>query len=773
MDTIKEYLTSQSVLINEDFKATLFRLSRIEDREKVQHLIKENSLIVYDQIYEQLKELIKSLYPFQKLNASDYEALINKHLGQCPLHEYGVWAYYSWSNKLIHILDEDEFVEVRTNRNRYKITREEQQVLKSKKIGIVGLSVGQSIALTMAMERACGELRLADFDTAELSNLNRIRTGLHNLGLNKTIIAAREIAEIDPYINVSLFKDGLSESNMNEFFTGNGKLDLLVEVCDGLDIKIQSRFKARSLQIPVVMDTNDRGMVDVERFDLEPQRPILHGLAGDLDPQSIKDLSNEDKIPYVLKMVGIETISSRLKASMMEIEQSINSWPQLASSVTLGGAVTTDVSRRILLDQYHDSGRYYIDPEEIICDKEIKEKQRVSAASLNPYKPLDWNTMEAIVQDYLKQDTATGYALSEDELNGIMDAAIIAPSAGNNQPWKWYYKQGALFLFHDKHKSYSWGDYFEMGSHLGLGAAIENVHLQAKSLGLIDEPILMPLTHTPNLIAVIRFKKAGDVVKTHFEETLIKNLFTRCTNRKLSERKIIPASFYTNLQAYFGTDSAIQISYIDDEASLHKAAAIIAACDRIRMLNPLGHEEFFSEVRWNKEDAEHHRDGIDLSSVELKRSQVAAFTIANDWNAVKLLAKWKLGSGFEMASKKAVWLASSLVLVTVNKLSHLSILNSGRAMERAWIYCNAEGYSVHPMLSPVFFFNRLVHGNAAELNKDTAKELQKLRKDFCDIFPILKSPDAPAEVFLMKLSVAEDMGIKSMRKFKDELFHQG
>src|SRR5205085_12245098 len=99
-----------------------------------------------------------------------------------------------------------------------------------------------------------------------------------------------EILEIDPFINVKLFNEGLTEANLNDFFLDGGKIDMLVEVCDGLDIKITSRFKARELKIPVVMDTNDRGMLDIERFDVEPDRPILHGLAEGLDPNNIKDL---------------------------------------------------------------------------------------------------------------------------------------------------------------------------------------------------------------------------------------------------------------------------------------------------------------------------------------------------------------------------------------------------------------------------------------------------------------------------------------------------
>jgi hypothetical protein len=353
-------------------KPTILRLENLQDKSTFNTLFEDQKIsFICDEIYAQLQELIKCKNPSIQIGEEEYPELIHTHLAGKEIDEYGVWVYYPWNQRLVHLLDEEEFIEVRTNRNRNKITTEEQKILKSKKIGIVGLSVGQSIALTIAMERTCGEVRLADFDTAELSNLNRIRTGVHNLGLNKTVIAAREILEIDPFLNVKIFMDGLHENNVDEFFLEGGKLDLFIEVCDGLDLKITSRFKAREFQIPVVMDTNDRGMLDVERFDLEPDRPIFHGLAEGLDPDNIKNLTNEEKIPYILKMIGADTMSTRLKASMLEVKKSINTWPQLASSVTLGGAATTDVCRRILLNQFHDSGRYYVDLDEIISDKAV------------------------------------------------------------------------------------------------------------------------------------------------------------------------------------------------------------------------------------------------------------------------------------------------------------------------------------------------------------------------------------------------------------------
>jgi hypothetical protein len=357
--------------INSTYRHIIYNINIEEDRVLFESIIKSDVVSTYDKIYDQLIELIKIRNPSLKMSGADYDLLIKKHIGECPLEKYGVWVYYPWSAKMVHLLDKEEFIELRTSRNKYKITAQEQALLATKRIGIIGLSVGQSIALTLAMERCCGHIRLADFDTVDLSNLNRLRTGISNIGLEKTIIAAREIVELDPFLNVEVYSSGINEDNIDDFFTKEGRLDLLVEVCDGIDIKILSRYKARELKIPVVMDTNDKGMLDVERFDLEPGRPILHGLAAGLEPGKIKSMTNEEKMPYVLKIVGGDNLSPRMKDSMKEIGRSISTWPQLASSVVLGGAMTTDVCRRIFLDQFTDSGRYYIDFDSLISD--VKE----------------------------------------------------------------------------------------------------------------------------------------------------------------------------------------------------------------------------------------------------------------------------------------------------------------------------------------------------------------------------------------------------------------
>jgi molybdopterin/thiamine biosynthesis adenylyltransferase len=340
-------------------KPVLLTLENIEEQRWFREILNVNPQIeVLDTLAIQIKELIKLKKPSKKLTEDEYLAEINVYLNEINPDLIGSWCYYPWSKKLIHILPEADFITVRTNRNLLKITPEEQALLREKKVGVIGLSVGQSVALTLVMERICGSIKLADFDELDLSNLNRLRSGIHNIGLKKTIIAAREIAEIDPYIKVEIYNDGISDENIESFISD---LDLLVEVCDSIDIKIKSRLKARQMRIPVVMDTNDRGMIDIERFDLEPNRAIFHGLVNENELDRVDNMQADQKRSLIMKIVAFENTSDRLKKSMSEIGKTISTWPQLASSVMIGAGSCADCCRRIFLNQHTNSGRYYID----------------------------------------------------------------------------------------------------------------------------------------------------------------------------------------------------------------------------------------------------------------------------------------------------------------------------------------------------------------------------------------------------------------------------
>lgn len=770
-------LNNLSILLTEgrknlDYLPQFFRLTNEKDRDALSALIEQNpSIQICDEIEGQLRELIKSEHPTRKLTESEYEAyLAERYAGQSP-QLYGVWVYYSWCNRIVHLLDEQEFIEVRTTRNQNKITVDEREKLAQKKIGVIGLSVGKSVALTLAMERGFGELRIADFDIVELSNLNRIQTATSNLGVPKTIVVAREIAEIDPFLKVTIFNEGINDENIDAFFNAGGRLDLLIEECDGLDVKIKARIKAKELGVPVLMDTSDRGMLDIERFDLDPERPILHGLVDHLnfDDVDLRSMTNEEKIPYVLPMLGIDDISKRMKASMMEIEQTLTTWPQLATSVILGGALTGDVARRILLDQYHESGRFYIDLHTLLADQTapVEESPKFVApeelaiaaikASISNVKEVDDQAME----------------LSNEQLKKIISAGILAPSGGNCQPWKMVYEAQSLFVFHDHSKSFSLLDYNDMGSYLSIGAVIENMVLKAHELGLEVSTQHYNTENNSRLVAKLRFFKAGDIpandVENHEVDPLVLQIEHRITNRAFNERIQINPSVLEQISSITSTVSGAQLQFATSTTDLATLAKVIAGVDRLRILHERGHHDFMNEMRWNEAENLATRDGIDLETLDLTPSDRAGLEMARDWKAIELLAEWKTGKAFEKMTHRQLDGAGAIGFLTMPDYSQKSFYDGGRALQRIWLECTRLGIAFQPVSPSTFFFARMLHGAGEELPEWMRAELGELRSLFTQTF---STHNQNGEIFLFRLFKSDNTPVKSLRKPIDEILIQ-
>jgi molybdopterin/thiamine biosynthesis adenylyltransferase len=759
-NTYTSKFSQVNATLKEIYQPLILRISKKEDQKTFNQLFEQQQvLFVYDEILSQLQELVKSKNPSIKLTEDLLQKFITEEIGELTLEQYGVWVYYPWSKKIVHLLDKEAFIEVRTNRNQYKITKAERDLLGEKKIGIIGLSVGQSIALTLAMERGCGELRLADFDTLELSNLNRIRSVVSNLGLSKVVIAAREILEIDPFIKVTCFKEGLTEDNLDDFFLKDGKIDLLVDECDSLDIKILARHKAKALQIPVLMDTSDRGMLDIERFDLEPERELLHGTVKGINPQNIKELSNEEKIPLILQMLGAENISTRGKVSMVEVQQSINTWPQLASSVTLGGAVAADVSRRILLDQFHASGRYYIDLEELIADPKHASSELLTER-INPHEPLAEQDLLHLTKQVNISKSKDFILPDIDTIKELINAASAAPSTGNDQPWKWLFQDGFLYLFHEENRSYSFGDFQKTASFISLGAAYENLYLQALNHKLETIINFFPLPENEKLVAAIHFKNLTSSSYTPLKE-LSAYIFKRCTNRNPSVKQILPTEKLEKLKNITQTIKNANFQYFTQEDEIKELGKMIGICDRIRLLNKEGHYDFVHrEMRWTTNDAEQSKDGIDVKTLGLSNSQLAALSMIKDADVVHSLKSLKGGKAFDTLALKTVESASALCIISVPKYQLESFFIGGQAMERFWLAATQLNLAVHPLISPLYLFARINHGEGEGLDRESTKELQSLRKKF-EALTGLNSNQA--EVFLAKISLAEEPEIKSHR----------
>lgn len=763
-------LVKNSSELSKVYTPSFYRLNNSSDQQEFEKLLQDNpQIFVYDEILGQVEELVKSRNPKTVFSKEALTEAAKGFLSNTSWEEYGVWVYYPWSKRLVHMLDELEFLEVRTNRNRYKISPEEYNVLATKKIGVIGLSVGQSVATTIALERTCGELRIADYDILELSNLNRIRTGIHNLGLQKTVNVAREIAEFDPFLKVTCFHEGINENNISEFLLDGGKLDLLIDECDGLDIKILCRQKAKELTIPVVMEASDRGTIDVERFDLEPSRSILHGYIDHLDISKVKNLkTNEEKIPYLLPIAGAETISCRAKASMIEVGQTITTWPQLASAVAFGGGLTADVCRRILLDQFHESGRYFVDVEELVRDKtttidEVKPSKRDKAPAENFFRDAIMETISEFQDGQVK--------LERSVVKDLVSAAILAPSGGNAQPWTWKYFEGNLYLFLDNGYVPKLIDFQRSSSCVGMGAASENLVLKAHELGLEVKVKNFPLKNNPKLIAVFSFFKKGtslkeEVLEHHGVDHLSHFIPERRTNRKIVSRKPLPASALSELCDIAKTVRGAELKFIYDEKSLNDLGAIIAKADRIRIMHKGGHDDFSAEMRFTHEEAVRKKNGLDLDLIDLTASERAGFSLARDWKVIQYLNEWKGGGAFEKYARKITDSASAIGLLTMPGTSPLEFYNGGRAIQRIWLLATEKNIAFQPLTIITTIFHTFLNENKNFFPEEMSKELDLLRSEFVRIFSIDKRV---GEIMLFRVFEAEPPEKRSLRIPTEEI----
>jgi molybdopterin/thiamine biosynthesis adenylyltransferase len=587
------------------------------------------------------------------------------------------WVYYPWRRAVVRLLAPRAFSTLRLDRNRNKLTRAEQARQRTLRIGIVGVSAGHSIAHVLAMEGLAGEIRLADFDTIELSNLNRIPASVLDLGVNKAVVAARRIAEIDPYLHVTVVPEGIQPDNLGVFLDG---LDLVIEECDSLDVKMLVREAARQRRIPVIMETSDRGVLDVERFDLEPDRPIFHGLLGDLDSSRLSGLTTEQKGPYVLRMLGPREVTSRGAASLFELGETITGWPQLASEVTLGAVTAAAAVRRLGLEGELPSGRVRFDVEEI----------------LSGLKPVELDMeREANLLTPLPDDPAPQ---GHDPIEHIVDAARRAPSGGNAQPWRFEADDEEIRFYLVPERSSSAMDVRHRGSFVAMGASLFNARVAASSLKSLGTIQLFPEGSPSHHIATMRLGSLTDAEIS----PLNSRVATRSANRRLGTPSTINESTVQVLNRGVEREGA-RLHFVSDRHQIDELADLLAESDRLRFLIPHVHQEMLGELRWPGRDS--IEDGMDVRTLEMDPSGYAALELLGRSDVMEHLAEWRAGKALGTRTRVMVGSSSALALITVPRADPLWYVRGGSAVERFWLSAEFHDLAVQPV-SPVFLFAR-------------------------------------------------------------------
>ena len=331
-------------------------------KDQLNKIKKNKNIKIVDIFEEQLEELFEVLKP-EFLYSSNYKnekRILIKNIKNGKVKVKDCWVFFPWNGKLVHCLGKNELELLLTNRNKDLINSDEQKKLKEFTVGVIGMSIGSHMAECITGSGISELIKISDFDTLSTANLNRINSGIDKIGEKKTEVASQKIYSRNPFQKIEIFDKGLNDGNVEKFFVGSKKVDLIFEAIDDFKMKIKLRVLAKKNKTAIVMLTNlgDSVLVDVERYDIESGVKIFNGLIGDLAEEILtKDLTPEVIKKYAIEIVGRENVPPRAIDSLGKIGKTLVGRPQLLSTVTVAGGLSAYIARKIALGENLPSGR--------------------------------------------------------------------------------------------------------------------------------------------------------------------------------------------------------------------------------------------------------------------------------------------------------------------------------------------------------------------------------------------------------------------------------
>ncbi len=354
-------------------KPVLFFPSKSKDKKDLRLFLRSHKYIrIVDAYQSMLEEVCAIRHPQLRRDPvqlkKTQKKFVKEHVQGCALEDVGTWVYFPWIQTLVHFLEEELHEELRTARNRNLITVDEQKKYRECNVAVAGLSVGSHAAVSIALQGGGHEMRLADFDTISGTNLNRIRAGFQTVDQKKATVVAQEIFEMNPYTKLRLFPHGARPQDMKAFLHAPKPAQVIIEEIDHVPTKFLLREEARRLQIPLISatDNGDGILLDIERYDLDPETPFFNGRATGITVEKFEKASPQELVQMMAQLIGAEDVTKRMMASALEMGKTVYSWPQLGGAAQMAGVALAYAVRMIATGGPLKSGRTIISFEKLL-----------------------------------------------------------------------------------------------------------------------------------------------------------------------------------------------------------------------------------------------------------------------------------------------------------------------------------------------------------------------------------------------------------------------
>jgi hypothetical protein len=283
----------------------------------------------------------------------------------------------------------------------------------------------------------------------------------------------------------------------------------------------------------------------------------------------------------------------------------------------------------------------------------------------------------------------------------LIEAAILAPTPDNNQPWRFAVRDGQLQVFLDSARALP-SDVNGMFDLAGLGAAIENACIAALEAGyqpsvtFADFPPAM-LGDPKRPVATIGFAVGGK------PDPFYPYLTRRSTCRKLYSKRPLPADSLAKMSQAAERFPEVRVDWLNDRSQIAEISRLIAAADLIRFEYEPFHTELFRQLRFTAEEADRTRDGLDVRTLELPLGAAWLLHKLEPWKRMQTVHRLGLGRLLTIPSAVTIRRSGAVGLLSVPEATVAQFLRGGMTFERLWLTASSLGVALQPLGSlPIY-----------------------------------------------------------------------
>ena len=216
------------------------------------------------------------------------------------------------------------------------IGEEAVKALSQKRVAVFGLGGVGSYVVEALARVGIGSLDLIDNDDINITNINRQIIALHStIGKSKVEVARQRILDINPRVNVKIYKKFFSPKISKEF--DFNQYDYVVDAIDSVTGKIELVLKSQEANVPIISCLGTGNKLDPTKFEV-----------SDIYKTSVcplaKVMRTELKKRGVKKLKVLYSKENPIKKDGQRIPASISFVPSVAGLI-IASEVIKDLTR--------------------------------------------------------------------------------------------------------------------------------------------------------------------------------------------------------------------------------------------------------------------------------------------------------------------------------------------------------------------------------------------------------------------------------------------